>query len=273
MITVHSGTMAGELSWPGEISDTWRGYKRHLITIDGCNAWIVEPTTALPGNPWSWCLEFPEAFTDRIGVPMLLEKGFHHLHIDVGNTFGCPDALRHFDALYAAVIAKGLASKGILIGISRGGLYAYNWASRNPDKVACIYGDAPVCDFKSWPAGKGIGKGSPSDWQALLQCYGFNDEAEALAWPHNPIDSLEPLAKAGIPLVHVVGDVDEIVPVTENTDVLEARYKALGGNITVFHRPEAGHHPHGLDAPTPVVEILAAHSVRGKSGDYRPRTP
>jgi len=256
MITNDTGKNAAEMALTNETNDTWHGFKRHVITIDGCKAWIVEPKTALPGNPWSWCLEFPDAFTSRIGVPMLLEQGFHHVHIAVGNTFGCPAALRHFDALYAAVTARGLAPKGILIGISRGGLYAYNWASLNPGKVACIYGDAPVCDFKSWPAGKGIGKGSPSDWKSLLQCYGFGNEDEALAWPHNPIDSLAPLANAGIPLVHVVGDVDEIVPVAENTAILEARYKALGGKITVFHRPGAGHHPHGLDDPKPVVDLL-----------------
>ena len=64
------------------------------------------------------------------------------------------------DAMYAAVTAKGLAKKGTLIGLSRGGLYAFNWASHNPGRAACIYGDAPVCDFKSWPAGKGKGKGT-----------------------------------------------------------------------------------------------------------------
>ena len=128
-----------------------------------------------------------------------------------------PAALKHFDAFYAAITAQGLAPRGTLIGISRGGLYAYNWASQNPDKVVCIYGDAPVCDFKSWPGGKGKGKGSARDWQALLKCYGFRDEAEALAWPKNPIDSLAPLAKARIPLIHVVGDVDDTVPVAENT--------------------------------------------------------
>ena len=31
--------------------------------------------------------------------------------------------------------------------------------SENTDKVFCIYVDAPVCDFKSWPGGKGKGKG------------------------------------------------------------------------------------------------------------------
>jgi pimeloyl-ACP methyl ester carboxylesterase len=68
------------------------------------------------------------------------------------------------------------------------------------------------------------------------------------------------LAKAKIPLLHVVGDADDVVPVPENTEVIETRYKALGGNIQVIHKPGVGHHPHGLDDPTPIVEFLAKYA-------------
>ncbi len=248
------------LAWPGERLDTWHGYVRHVFTLEGCEAWVVEPKEVRAGRPWTWCLEFPDAFTDRTGVLQLLERGFHHVHIQVGNTFGCPAALGHFDALYNAVTAQGLAPKATLIGISRGGLYAYNWASLNPDKVVCIYGDAPVCDFKSWPGGKGQGRGSADDWKALIQCYGFKDEAEALAWTRNPVDSLTPLARAGIPLIHVVGDVDDVVPTLENSAIVEQRYTALNGEITVFHKPTVGHHPHGLDDTRPLVDLILRYT-------------
>ena len=62
------------------------------------------------------------------------------------------------------------------------------------------------------PGGKGAGKGSPRDWQACLKIYGLTEE-QALAYPGNPIDNLAPLAKAGIPLLHIVGTADEVVPV------------------------------------------------------------
>jgi len=245
-----------EETWPGETVDLWRGYKRQKFTVDGCAAWVVDPKQAAAGKPWTWCLEFPDAFTDRTGVLQLLDRGFHHVHIDVGNTFGAPSALQHFDAFYEALQKGGLAKKGALIGISRGGLYAYNWAARHPEAVSCIYGDAPVCDFKSWPGGKGKGKGSPGDWASLQKHYGFKDEAEALAWKQNPVDELEPLAAAKIPLLHVVGDADDVVPVAENTALLEARYTALGGKITVIHKPGVGHHPHGADDVKPLVECI-----------------
>ena len=254
------------LVWPGEKLDTWRGHKRHVFTVDGCQAWVVEPELPAAGNPWTWCMEFPDSFTERTGVPQLLERGFFHLHIVVGNTFGCPAALKHFDAFYRAITAQGLAKKGALIGISRGGLYAYNWAARNPDKVVCVYGDAPVCDFKSWPGGKGKGQGSPADWAALIKDYGFTNEAEALAYRQNPVDELAPLAGAHIPLLHVVGDADDAVPPAENTLLVEARYQALGGKITVIHKAGVGHHPHGLDDPSPVVKFIREQTAQALRG-------
>lgn len=253
-------SMADTIAFPDETIDQWHGYTRHKFKVDGRDAWIVEPKSALPDKPWSWCMEFPDAFTDRCTAPQLLAAGFHHAHINVGNTFGSPDALKHFDAFYQLLISKGLAKKAALIGISRGGLYAYRFASEHPDRVAVIYGDAAVADFKSWPGGKGKGKGSKGDWASLLKCYGFKDEAEALAWPGNPIDRLEPLAKAGVALIHVVGDADTTVPPAENAELIEKRYKALGGTFEIIHKPGVNHHPHGLDDPKPVVDFIINHS-------------
>lgn len=262
-----------------------KGCKQYVFNVDGQEAWIVAPETPKPGRPWVWCLEFPYAFAERTGAYRYVADGFYYVHIVVGNTYGCPAAQGHFDAFYKFLRAKGFAPQGALVGLSRGGLYAYRFAAAHPDRVACIYGDAPVCDFKSWPAGKGKGKGSPDDWKSLVRLYGFKDEAEALAFQGNPIDSLASLARAGIPLVHVVGDADDVVPAAENTDVLAARYRALGGTITVFRKvptpgvkdgdeiPAAdgfvlkagpgscGHHPHGLKDPSPVVALVERYAT------------
>jgi pimeloyl-ACP methyl ester carboxylesterase len=240
------------INWQPTKTDTWKTFTRHHFTVDGRPCWVAVPDKPQPGNPWVWCLEFPTSFDTRTGVVPLVEKGFHYVHMSVGNTFGCPAAQAHLDAFYDHLVAKGLSRKGTLIGVSRGGLYAYRFAARHPGRVVCLYGDAPVCDFKSWPGGKGKGKGSAGDWASLQKCYGFKDEAEALAFTGNPVDLLAPLAAAGIPLIHVVGDVDNTVPVAENTALIEQRYKALGGTVTVFHKPDGGHHPHGLDDPAPV---------------------
>ena len=60
---------------------------------------VVEPKQAAPGNPWIWRAMFWDAFPS---VDLaLLDKGFHLAYIEVGNTFGCPDAMGHWDPFYA----------------------------------------------------------------------------------------------------------------------------------------------------------------------------
>ena len=208
-------------------------------------------------RPWSWTLEFPDEFTKRTGVIQLLERGFHHAHIEVGNSFGSPKAIEALDAFYQLLVHKGgLNRKVALVGLSRGGLYAYRFAARFPERVAAIYADAPVCDFKSWPGGRGKGRGSPRDWKQLKDHYGFANDEAALAFKGNPIDQLIPIAKAKIPILHVVGDNDDVVPVVENSAIVESRLKDLGLSIQVIHKPGAGHHPHGLEDPTPVIKFI-----------------
>ena len=249
-----------ELSFPGETIDQWHGFQRHNFQVDGCAAWVVEPKTALPGLPWSWCMEFPDAFTERCAAPQLLAAGFHHVHIVVGNTFGSPAAVKHFNAFYDVLIAKGLAKKGALIGLSRGGMYAYRFASERPEAVAVIYGDAPACDIKIVLGGNGYGPGNKDEWATLMQAYGFKDEAEALAFRGNPVDTLAPLAKAKVAIIHVIGDADDVVLPAINSNVIEQRYRQLGGEIQVIHKPGVGHHPHGLDDPQPVVDFILKHA-------------
>ena len=111
---------------------------------------------------------------------------------------GSPHAMKHWDEFYETMTQQhGLASKVALEAVSRGGLFVYRWAARHPDRVACIYADVPVCDFKSWPLGQGHGIGDQKTWQNLLTQYGFTEE-QALAYRKNPIDVLAPIAKAKI---------------------------------------------------------------------------
>jgi pimeloyl-ACP methyl ester carboxylesterase len=250
---------APDLAFPSEVVDQWHGFKRHKFTLADSEAWVVEPQQPRADAAWSWCMEFPDAFTQRCAAPDLLRAGFHHVHIKVGNTFGAPSAQEKFRALHNELTRRGLAQRAVLIGLSRGGLYAHRFAAENPSCVALIYGDAPVLDFKSWPAGMGKGKGSPKDWASLKQLYSFPSDTEAKAYPGNPVDTLSPLAKAKIPLIYVVGDADDVVPLAENAALAETRYTALGGLVKVIHKPGIGHHPHGLDDPRPVVDFILQH--------------
>jgi hypothetical protein len=239
--------------FPGKKS-VWNGYDRHDFQVDGKNVLVVAPKQAAPGKPWVWHGEF---FGHKPAPDVaLLGRGFHVVYLSVPNLLGCPDAVAHWNKAYAELTGKfGFAKKAALVGLSRGGLYCYNWAIANPDKVACIYADAPVCDFKSWPGGKGKGRGSPNDWALTLKVHRFADEAAALAYTGNPVDNLAPLARAKVPLLHVFGDADDVVPWDENTGLVAERYKR------VFRKPFYG----GVDLPVKPWGFRAAHFSGGSS--------
>ena len=244
--------------FPGERTQ-WHGYDHYAFEHDGRACQVVTPKTVAAGRPWIWRARFwgHEPQTDLA----LLSRGFHVAYMDVAGQFGAPHAVAHWDAFYDLLTTKhGLAERVALEGMSRGGLIAFNWAHEHPERVACIYVDAPVCDIKSWPGGKGIGTGNRDEWQPCLDAYGLT-EAEALVFEGNPINKLEPLAKAGVPLLHVFGTADKGVPPTENTAVVEERYKALGGPITLIAKEGIGHHPHSLEDPTPIVDFVLEHTV------------
>lgn len=242
----------------------WQGFDRYDFDFNGKEATVVVPPHPLPGKPWAWRGEFFGAFANA--DVELVARGFHLVYLRVPDLFGSPEAVRCWNDFYAGLTGKyGLAKRAALIGLSRGGLYCYNWAAANPDKVACIYADAPVCDFKSWPGGKpkglGKGEGSAAEWVKLLKAYDFKSDAEAIAFRGNPSDNLKPLAAANIPLLHVYGDADTAVPWDENTGVLAERYKQLGGNITLIPKPGVNHHPHGLTNPAPIVDFILKYAV------------
>src|SRR4029079_15678116 len=58
---------------------------------------------------------------------------------------------------------------------------------------------------------------------------------------NNPIDRLAPLAKAKIPIFHIHGDADTVVPLERNAGELVKRYRALGGDAQLETIPGKGH--------------------------------
>lgn len=240
-------------------AEEWNGFARRDFTAHERKGFVIVPKTTAQGSPWIWRTEFfghePQADL------ALLAEGFHIAYIDMQNLYGGPEAMKVMDATYKHLTSEfHLHPKVVLEGFSRGGLFTLNWAARNTDSVACIYNDAPVCDFKSWPGGLGKGQGSKADWDRLKSVYEFANDDEAIAYKLNPIDNLEPLAKAGIPLLHVCGETDVVVPIDENSRVVETRYKELGGSIMMIVKPNCDHHPHSLQAPTRIVNFVLSHT-------------
>ena len=257
-LTLASTAFAAE-AFPGKQSE-WKGHRRFDFTVADRPVIVVAPETPADGRPWLWRGEFFGAFSTVDEA--LLDKGWHVVYMDCSNTFGSPDTMRRWTELYNLVTGRsGLSRRPVLLGMSRGGLYVYNWASAYPARVGLIYGDAPVCDVRSWPGGKGKGNGSPQDWQLFKQIYGLSEQ-QALEWRLNPIDILAPIAQARIPIIHVVGDADDVVPWDENTLVLKQRYEALGGHVELIVKHGVGHHPHSLQDPAPIVDYILKNRLK-----------
>jgi pimeloyl-ACP methyl ester carboxylesterase len=242
-----------------ESETNWNGFHREDLRVARRDCILVRPTAALPGRPWIWRTEFFGAFPS---VDLaLLEAGFHLAYMDVQNTYGAPAALDLLDQFYERLTRdRGMALRPVLEGFSRGALAALNWSARHPGRVACLYLDAPVCDFKSWPGGKGRAPGSARDWDLLKKAYGFPDEAQASGFAGNPLDNLTPLAQARVPIIAVYGEADVDLPPEENILLLQRRYAQLGGEIAVIAKPGVGHHPHSLPDPQPVLQFILARA-------------
>jgi len=224
---------------------------RFAMYRDGGNI-VVVPDEVAPGKPWVWRARFWR-HEPQFDLAML-ERGYHVVYCGVGGLLGNPTAVERWNDYYRFLVEeRGFAPKAVLEGMSRGGMIIYNWAIANPEKVAAIYGDAPVMDLRSWPGFKS---------GMLRRAYRFESEDEFDAWKGNPVDNLKPLADAGIPIIHVVGDKDDCVLVSEHTAVAERRYREMGGVIEVIHKKDCGHHPHSLEDPAPIVAFVEKYVER-----------
>ena len=112
------------------VKDPARGQRRCIVVV---------PKEAATGHPWSWrgCYWDHQPQTEI----ELLKQGFCVAYISANATL---KPGKEWDAWYAFLAEKhGLSRKPAFIGMSRGGEYAYTWATAHPDEVSCIYADNP----------------------------------------------------------------------------------------------------------------------------------
>ena len=208
-----------------------------VFQVEGQTAFLIMPKDPAPGvpTPWVWYaptlprLPGPE---ERWMFEKFLAAGMAVAGVDVGESYGSPKGRAGFTALYQELTAKrGLAKKACLLARSRGGLMLYNWACENTGAVACVAGIYPVCNLQSYP---GLAK--------ACGAYGLT-EAELLAQlaQHNPIERLAPLAHAGVPIFHIHGDSDKLVPIADNSEKVATCYRELGGAMQLVVPPGQGH--------------------------------
>ena len=249
-----------QIQYPQGEEVEWYGFKRHNFQVAGCNAFIVEPPNPAPGLPWCWCLQWAEAFVPRTPALKLLERGFHHVHIDLFSTYLNPDGIRKAEAFYELLQGLGFHKKAALIGLSYGGLFSFRYAAEHPETVGVIYADAPLCRFDIIPENRA---GVP---QNLLKFFeeatanhaaAYNVTIDKLAsHPLAPINNMSAIARAKIPILAVRSGQDQSVIPEKNIDLVAEALEKDGGNIEILRRDLWGHHPHGLDDPRPLVDFI-----------------
>lgn len=247
--------MIDMLRLSGWAVEEWNGFRCMRGEVDGRACRLVLPEMGMrEDNRWAWRAEFFGAFANT--DVELVRRGYVLAYMDVQAHFGAPKAMRHFDKFYEFVTGLGLNSKAAMIGLSRGGLFIYNWATLHPGRIACLYGDAPVCDIRSWPCSPSMLEKFPNDTEQCLAMYGLTVE-ELQTKYQSPIDNIGVIAWAGIPIIHVCGDADQVVSIADNTIPLITKYMQAGGlDCRLIIKHGCGHHPHGLEDPSEVVAFI-----------------
>ncbi|MDG1302455.1 MAG: SGNH/GDSL hydrolase family protein [Opitutae bacterium] len=254
----------------------FHGFERYEVPTAKGTISVVCPKKAAPGKPWLWRSMFwgNAGVVRRLvaGDLQLLEQGYHVVKAP-GDVSGHPKGNESIDVAYDLLTQTYGFSKTLsMASMSRETLALFRWASENPEKVESIYVDNGVCNVHSWPAGKLVpgshsnGDGNAKSWKLLKKTYGFSSDEEALAAKVSPIDLLEPLARAGVPILMRCGTKDSTVPYEENGAIMKERFEKLGGDIQIIFE-EKGHHPHGLKDPAPVIEFIKKNTNAGEVAD------
>jgi len=208
-----------------------------VFQVEGHTAFVILPPTRTTNHPIPWVWYAPTLSglpgnEERWMFERFTQAGIAIAGIDVGESYGSPAGRALYSAFHEELTRRRrFAPKAVLLGRSRGGLMTLSWAAENPDKVAGFAGIYPVCNVASYPGvakAAGAYQMTPEELSARLQ-------------QHNPIDRLAPLARAGVPLFAIHGDVDTVVPLEANSGLVKERYTALDGSMQLIIPAGQGH--------------------------------
>ena len=161
-----------------------------------------------------------------------MEAGIAIAGIDVGESYGNIEGRNLYSKFHNFLTQrKKFNHKACLLARSRGGLMLYNWAANNPKKVKCIAGIYPVCNLRSYP---GLERAAPAYKMSASELANSLSE-------NNPINRLQNLAKADVPIFHIHGNVDTVVPLKSNSGIIAKRYQRFGGNMQLVVPKGQGH--------------------------------
>ena len=235
----------------------WNGFKQIDFLFEDREAILIIPEHANENKNWLLKTEYFGAFPS-FEIEML-KRGWHLAFIK-NVTRWCLDEDLDLKKRFAEYLHNefGLYHKCVPVGMSCGGLIACKLAAKYPNLISALYLDAPVMNFLSCPAGIGVAENSMLD--EFINATGIT-LSELTYYRENPIDKMPLLLKNKLPVIMVYGDSDTVVPYCENGAILEKYYRKNGGIIETHGKENCGHHPHGLEDNTPIIEFVEKYSL------------
>ena len=242
----------------------WNGFRAEQFMFEEHLATVVFPEEGTKCGGLALKTEYQHHFPEAAEIP-LLQLGYHVCFIENDNRFGRePDLDRKARFVRYLQEKYGLRKKCVPVGFSCGGMIGLYFAERYPELVSCLYIDAPVVNFMSWPCHFGRENLKPG-LDEILPALGLKNLAELMAYRKMPLDKIPSLIEKKIPLVMVSGDSDTTVPYDENGLFVERAYKEAGLPIEVYIKPGGNHHPHGFPDPKPVIDFILRYDVNTSS--------
>ncbi|MBE6590753.1 MAG: alpha/beta hydrolase [Ruminococcaceae bacterium] len=232
-------------------------YKKDEFLFEDMTAIVVIPHEPEKGAPLALKTEYWPAFPET--EKLLLEKGFYLCYVKNKNRWGIDEDLDRKARFIDFVSQKySTAAKCVPVGMSCGGLIAIDLAAKYPEKIACLYLDAPVTNFMSCPLGCGVGEPLAENNDEILKALGMTI-SQLISYREMPMDRIPALIENRIPLALVAGDSDRVVPYCENGIHLEKAYEKTSIPFKLWIKPGCDHHPHGATDPSEVVDFILAN--------------
>ena len=235
-----------------------------VFEVAGRTAFLFTPAAdaAVPADGKPWILyaptlpAYPDA-AERWMHEQFTQAGVAVAGVDTGESYGSPGGVAAAEALHAEMVRRGYSQRPALLGRSRGGLWASAWAIAHPDLTGGIGGIYPVYDWRTYP---GLEKAAPA--------YGLTPaELAAKAAELCPIERIDVMAKAGVPVCIIHGDDDKVVPLEPNSLRLKQAYEAAGKGdlVNLIVAEGQGHNLwEGFFRCQELVDFLIARAKAGR---------
>ena len=268
--------------FPGKLSD-WFGFARYDFDVAGQAATVVAPAQVAPGRPWIWHGEF---FGHKPNPDLaLLGRGFHVVYLSVPDMLGCPEAVRHWNVLYRELTQRYGLSWQSPRWLDSAGAGCTATTGRSPTRTRrpASMATRRCAISRAGPGAKARGRAANATGNWFSNDTDSSRRRRLWRTAATRSTASAPWPTAKVPLLHVYGDADEVVPWEENTGLVAERYRALGGDITLIAKPGVKHHPAWVGrfdadrrfhlAPCDVAEAkawLAQHGGGPLDADGRP---